>query len=207
MDGVYTTLNKIKILFLILTITILLSCSDNKNSSTTDEPILIVHSETQQRRTENSPLVASKNGVSQDYLRWIDESFDNLTRDISAQNRDHNIYSQAVILYILDDCVLSPEQRVPSFLIRADDYDGTQFDQDPRPGIGKIYAAEYVIQEGNVLTNEWVICNSTDETYVKNASRYGYEHKFLYDWYRSEYEATKFHGNGVSHPLIPDVEN
>lgn len=210
MDGVYYILKvkmKIKLLLLLLfTGMLLTSCDWLKGGDRSDYSPITVYSDVQQRRTINSPLVLSKNGLSEEYLRWIDESMNELTLDIQAQNRQYNINPPMVSIYVLNNCVLSPENKTPSFLIRADSYDGTQYDQDSTPGIGKIYAAEYVIQENDNLTNSWIICQSTDETYVKNASRYGYEHKFLYDYYPDEYDATVLHINN-SHPLIPHRGN
>lgn len=194
-----------KLLILVIGIAILSSCAWLKGGNRNDDiPDIVVYSNVQQRRTPNSPMVASKDGVSDEYLRWIDESMQNLSLDIVAQNRQHNINPKDMVIYALHTCVLSPELRTPSFLIRADSYDGTEYDQDSRPGIGKIYAAEYVITYGDMLSNSWIICQSNDENYVKNAARYGYEHKFLYDFYRDEHEATKFHQSGNGHPLIPN---
>jgi hypothetical protein len=181
--------------------------TENGGTSTTPVPsngLVNVYSNVKQKTPMMGVTVASKSGVSNQYLGWIDESMNELSSDITAQNRAHNINPSLVTIYALHDCVLSPESRTPSFLLRADSYNGTEYDQDPDPRIGKIFAAELVLPDRfGGMTNSWVICQSNDETYVKNASRYGYEHKFLYDFYRGEYEATKFHGSGVNHPLIP----
>ncbi|MBK8810702.1 MAG: hypothetical protein IPN69_08215 [Acidobacteria bacterium] len=93
---------------------------------------------------------------------------------------------------------------VPNFLIRADDYDGTIFDHDPRAGIGYIYAAEFVIPESlGAARGEFVIADySRNFETAEEAIRNGPEHLILYINDRPKYEKTKFHGRGISHPLI-----
>jgi hypothetical protein len=99
-----------------------------------------------------------------------------LQLDITAENRTGNITPSELVVYVLHTCQPSPESHTPSFLLRADNYDGSIYDQDPSPGIGRIYAAEYVIADGNVISNEYVICQSDDEVYTKNVVRFGPEH-------------------------------
>lgn len=192
-------MNKIIILLLIL----LVNCGGNKQPVNQQDDIAI-YNIVKQKRADNSPTINSLNGVSDDYLRWIDESMADLSADISVEGREFNINPSVVDIYVLHTCELSPVQRVPSFKVKGDNqYDQTIYDINPAQGIVEIYAAEYVIWKDRKLTNSWIICLSDDETYVKSASRYGYEHKFLYDNYPAEYENTKTHTEGINHPLIP----
>lgn len=183
-------------------------------NSTPKGTVLTVFSDTRQFTARNNVMIASKSGVSNEFLTAVDDSMDIFRADIARNPlwNSHNIAPELVIIYALHNCVNSPESQTPSFRIRADDYDGTVFDQNPKQGIGEILAAEYVIQDiyngVYVLTNEWVVCSissgqAVSRIYAKRVARYGYEHKFLFDWFPAEYERTKNHAaSGISHPLI-----
>lgn len=192
---------KIKTLILLLAV---LFCAAfpavkcNKNN----EPILTVYSNVQER-TNGGALVASQSGVSDELKRAIDEELTRLFADVAPLRYTTMLSHSDYIIYVLPNCALSPESRTRSFLIRADSYDGTIYDQDPRPGVGKIYAAEYVITNGRGdISNSYVVCNApTADADFRNAIRYGPEHILAYFNDRAYYEFTKFHGNGVNHPL------
>lgn len=194
---------KSKFIILVLLLLLVGCKKDGNQPPLSGNEEITVYNAVVQKKTPNSPTIASLNGVSDEYLMWVDQSMDNLSRDIEAQSRTSNITPANVTIYVLPNCVLSPEQQTPSFLITANNYDGSDVDQDPTPGVGRIYAAEYVIWNNGTMTNSWVICESSNETYVKNVSRYGYEHKYLYDYYRNEYNLSSTHRDGAPiHPLI-----
>lgn len=100
-------------------------------------------------------------------------------------------------------CVPSPEQRIPSFQLRADDYDGTEFDQYNtkgkmiHDGVGVILAAEMVTSMGG----EMIVC--PDMQYLTEAVRNGAEHIIIYNNDAVYYQMTWFHGTGFYHPLLP----
>lgn len=158
-------------------------------------------------KTPKGVTVASRDGVSDAMKNIIDQSLDDVFEDAQkyAQSRGmtytNKMTHSEYTIYVLPDCVPSPEQKVPSFRLRADDYDGTVFDQDPTPGVGYILASEYVIPNHSGGTAGFVICNSLE--YAYNSVRYGAEHTIYEFNDSSEYERTKFHGNGISHPIIP----
>ena len=99
-------------------------------------------------------------------------------------------------------CELSPIQQIPSFKIRADVYDGTEFDQlNPKgvgvkDGIGVVFAAEMVLQEEGA--GRMVVCPDSI-----NAARYGAEHIIIRNNDIDYYSKTWFHGDGIAHPLLP----
>lgn len=165
-----------------------------------DDPILQVSSDVQERTT-NGILIASKNGVSSEFKNIADSSLNNVFADAAALGYREGLNFPAYTIYVLDTCTPSPETQTPSFRLRADSYDGTIFDQDPRPGIGYILASEYVILSGNDPTMSYVICN--DLPNAANNVRHGAEHIILFNNDRNEYDRTKFHGYGVYHPIIP----
>jgi hypothetical protein len=105
--------------------------------------------------------------------------------------------------------VIPPEREydslgnyVPNFKLRADEYDGTVFDQNPTPGIGEVYAAEYVAPDFSC----YVIAEYTRdfETTARDAVRYGAEHIILKFNDEAEFNRTAFHGNGIGHPIITE---
>jgi hypothetical protein len=107
------------------------------------------------------------------------------------------------VLFPVKDCVLSPVFQTLSFPLRADVYDGTIYDQynpkgaNVKDGIGVILAAEMVTQ----LSGEMIACpNSPD------AVRNGAEHIIIYNNDSDYYARTWYHGDSVSHPLLPKRE-
>jgi hypothetical protein len=105
--------------------------------------------------------------------------------------------------------VIPPEREfdsegnyVPNFKLRIDEYDGTVFDQNPAPGIGEVYAAEYVAPDFSAYVIAEYTRNFT--TTAQDAVRYGAEHIILKFNDEAEFNRTVFHGNGVSHPIITE---
>jgi hypothetical protein len=174
-------------------------CKKKKSDNGTQ---LTVYSTTQER-TANGALVASALGESSELKQAIDESLTNVFADAAALGYSNKLSHSDYIIYVLDDCIPSPVNHTPSFKLRADEYDGTVFDQDPRPGFGYILASEFVIQDGTppTPTTEYVVCNDLEN--IRDSARYGAEHIILYNNNLPEYDRTKFHGNGVNHPIIP----
>lgn len=142
----------------------------------------------------------SSNGVNNQVKSDIDIALTKVFTDSRAlgysNGLDYNFYT----IIVKDDCILSPG-GVLSFKIRADEYDGTEFDQNPTQGIGEVLAAEQVISNGSHLTSTYIICNASTPLVLETA-RYGAEHIILYNNDMNEYNRTKFHGNGVGHPII-----
>lgn len=111
----------------------------------------------------------------------------------------------------ISPCVLSPVDRVPSFYVRADSYDGTEFDQynskgpGVRDGTGVVMAAEMVLSlgtPGSTLEYGWmVVC--PDENVIADAARNGGEHIIIANNDSEYYGITWFHGYGFYHPLLP----
>lgn len=195
-----------KIFLIFILFAFLSACGGNDSFN---DPLLKVYSDVQER-TRGGALIASQSGVSSELKGAIDEELLRLFRDARTRNYQNDISPADYTIYVLPDCTLSPESGSRSFLIRADSYDGTEFDQDTRPGIGKIFAAELVITDGfGNLTNSYVVCNAPSaDAEFRNAVRYGAEHIVLKRNDEAEYERTKFHGFGISsHPLIPSVPN
>lgn len=108
-------------------------------------------------------------------------------------------------------CSLSPQSRTPSFLVRADDYDGSEFDQynsrgvDVLDGTGVIYASEMVLSLGTpgstLNIGQMYVCS--DESVLADAVRNGAEHIIIANNDSDYYAITWFHGGGFYHPLLP----
>lgn len=108
-----------------------------------------------------------------------------------------------IVWFPVKDCILSPVYQALSFPLRSDIYDGTIYDQynpkgaNVKDGIGVILAAEMVTDLGGQM----VACpNSPD------AVRNGAEHIIIYNNDSDYYARTWYHGDGVSHPLLPKRE-
>jgi hypothetical protein len=155
---------------------------------------------------EYTPLgvkLLSNCGTTAEYRAAIDESLTQLFRDAQVLGYFDKTQHTDYTIHVKCDCRPSPESGTPSWRIRADEYDGTVFDQNPAPGIGEVLAAEQVITFNDMVFPEFIICSSNDLEYVKNVARYGAEHIILAFNDRAEYERTRFHGTDISHPIIP----
>ena len=172
-------------------------------------PTIEVFSDVQEA-TDRGVLICSRYPVTQSFKDTVDGSLGKLFQDaVDFAIRQGKTYNQKMlhsdyIIYVKQDCVPSPETRTPSFKMRADDYDGTVYDVDPRDDIGYIYASEYVIPTDRGLTTSYVICD--DLVNLWSNVRHGAEHIILFFNDSGEYERTKFHGDGYpGHPIIPIV--
>lgn len=151
-------------LFLILIIAAIslsaFKCGKNGTPDWKDIPngTLAISRETFQR-TASGARVFSKSGLSPHQLTTIDNA---MTEHFTVARADgltlalhHDFYE---IFIPLVPCQQSPIQRVWSFRVRADNYDGTEFDQhNPkgylvRDGVGVVFAAEMVVSfEGQAV--------------------------------------------------------
>lgn len=149
------------------------------------------------------------NGATQDVFDAIDRGWTQVKADAIASGYTEHLDPTLYRVYVHPTCVPSPEQQIPSFLIRADNYDGTDFDQfNPqgkgvKDGKGMVYAAELVANNGvQPFSNEpasIVICPGVAE----NAARYGFEHILALYNDDTYYNATATHANGAGHPILP----
>lgn len=108
-------------------------------------------------------------------------------------------------------CQPSPVQRVPSFLVHGDTYDGSEFDQynsegaGVKDGIGVIFAAELVINIGTPNSQpprgQMYVC--PDASVLREAIRNGAEHMIIANNDNEYFWLTVYHGNGFYHPLLP----
>lgn len=163
------------------------------------------------QRTPNGTRVYSKNGLPESTLSLIDKS---LTERFSfalaeGYNPDSGVFRGDFyeLLTPLFPCQLSPEWRTPSFMIRADSYDGTEFDQhNPkgkgvRDGIGVVLAAEMVTRLGGSTGAQMVVC--PEASHIGDAAANGADHIIAANEDPDYYNRTWFHGDGIYHPLYP----
>jgi len=178
-----------------------------------------------QQVTPKGLTVYGENAISQTQLAAADEGIDQLNEEAFAdkfqETKPHTFYDVYTPPY---QCQPSPIQRIPSFLVHADPYDGTEFDQynskgqGVKDGIGVIYAAEMVLSLGNpganILRGQMYVC--PDLPVFPEAVRNGAEHIHLANYpyneknntderYRDNYAyywCTQYHYT-ISHPLLP----
>lgn len=95
----------------------------------------------------------------------------------------------------------SAGEYVPNFALNAPNYDGSNFDLDPTPGVGRVLAAEFVLPD----MSGFVLPEYTRE-YEKfgEIAHYGAEHIILFYNDKYLFELTKTHGDDENdgHPII-----
>lgn len=130
----------------------------------------------------------------------MDAALTKLFSDVGAKNYSKMLSHSDYTITVKDDCV--NRSGTMSWLDRLDSYDGTEYDQDPRVGIGMIYRAEQVTLSPN-RAPEFIICRDVPAT-MKNTTRYGAEHIILYYNDMTEYTRTAVHTT-TGHPIIPEL--
>jgi hypothetical protein len=155
-------------------------------------------------------VVRSVSGVNPDILDSIDAAWQAAHADALASGYTEKLNPVEYLVYADTDCVPSPEQNTPSFKLRADNYDGTDFDQyNPsgrgvKDGIGVIYASEMVVDSGlgspYQATAEIVACAAN----IRTSARYGFEHILAIHNDSAYYNRTATHLEG-GHPILPQT--
>ncbi len=105
------------LLLLFLFVIILTGCSKSNSPVKDDSPVKGGQSE---ELTPKGVRLETVNGVSPETKNIIDESltklFQDSTRDGYVNGLNHSQYT----IYLMDNCVQSPEQKVWSFKVRAE---------------------------------------------------------------------------------------
>lgn len=161
-----------------------------------------------EQKTPLGATVFSLKGLSPQQLHLIDNGLSQAFNDarLSGWNQfmQHDLYT---VLIPKADCVPTPDSKTPAFLVRADNFDGTNFDYlNPlgagiRDGIGVIFAAEMVTNFGPVK-GELVAC--PDVEVIENAVRFGAEH-ILAARNDPEYFLLTQNHDKILHPILPKV--
>lgn len=158
------------------------------------------------QRTPNGSWVFGKQAVSANQLALIDAGLTDAFNDARLSGYSHAVSTEFYQIFtVIDNCVLSPEQQIPSFYLRADSYDGTEFDQyNPNgklqgDGVGVILAAEMVMSLSGI--GQMYVCK--EPNILKEAVRNGAEHIIIFNNDPDYYNATWWHGSGIYHPLLP----
>lgn len=125
----------------------------------------------------------------------IDSALTKLFSDVQSRDYTQKLKHSDYFITIKTDCIDRNGTKV--WLERLDTYDGTEYDQDPTPGIGMIYQAERVELPGN--PPKFTICLD-NLTNMSNTTRFGAEHIILYYNDRNEYHRTAV--NTHVHPII-----
>lgn len=157
------------------------------------------------QKTSEQATIYSENGISQEQINLAQQGLTEAFNDARLSGYSNALISSGYVISIpVIPCVPSPVYRTMSFQLRADDYDGTEFDQyNPRgagvrDGVGVILAAEMVTDLGGSM----IVC--ADASVIKDAVRNGAEHIIIWNNDNEYYSETWFHGGGgMSHPLLP----
>lgn len=190
--------------FLIIMLVVMLQACGGTNWKNESDGYVKTSIATSQKTSEQA-TVYSKDGISQEQLALAQQGLTDAFNDarLSGYSRTLNSSGYTISIPVIP-CVPSPVFGTMSFQLRADSYDGTEFDQyNPRgagvkDGIGVILAAEMVTD----LSGSMIVCS--DASVIKDAVRNGAEHIIIWNNDNEYYSETWFHGGGgMSHPLLP----
>jgi hypothetical protein len=155
------------------------------------------------QKTSSGVTVASKAGVSADVLNAVDAGWKQAIADGKASGYTQKLEASNYTVLIPDEpCQPSTEQQIPSFKVRADNYDGSQYDlnnplgQGVKDGIGIIWASEMVASYEPKI--EAFVCPEV----AQNGTDYGFEHGLVKFNDPAYYAVTATHTAG-GHPILP----
>lgn len=128
-------------------------------------------------------------------LAAIDRQLDDLFRIAEGQGYSGFTRHEGYTVEILPS---DPRCQQAAFSVAAPEYDGTEYDTDPRPGYSVICAA------GRFLPESRRIQATEAGILTTNIVRYEGEHRLLFEVDKDRYERTKFHTPENRHPLLGD---
>lgn len=138
--------------------------------------------------------------IPSDVLSEADRQIDQLLVRARANGLTDTRSHRAVSIQILPRAA---QCQTPGFLIHQNvtpgtNYDGTEYDLDPAPGVVSFCAA------GRYLEREDLIQVTLDGIRQMPVVRYEGEHWILFHHDRVRYDATKIHNAGNLHPILGD---
>mgnify|MGYP003394894889 CR=1 FL=1 len=126
------------------------------------------------------------------------EALTKLFSDVKHRKYTNKLKHSDYTLIVRDDCV---NRGTMTWTKRADEYNGTRFDYDPDPEIGRIYVQEIVKPPSTVIT----ICRDTAFK-MSESTRAGGEHLILFYNDIEEFKRTGVHlTQELEHPIIPNL--
>jgi hypothetical protein len=185
--------NIVMMFALILAVSLCISCGDGGSSMPGNKPRTPTPS---QNQTALGIKYQSAAVVTDAQKAEMDKALTQLFAEARARNYAQKLNHSDYSLIIRNDCVEKGGIKV--WLERLDQYDGTEYDQDPTVGVGMIYQPERVVLNPT-RPPVFTICYDTPET-MGLTTRYGAEHIILYYNDQSEYQRTAVHG--PPHPII-----
>lgn len=188
--------NIVMMFALILAVSLGISCGGDGpknpgNSTRTPVP--------SQNQTSSGVKIESAVALSDEQKSAIDGALTQLFTEARARNYNNKLNHSDYSIIIRNDCEM--RGGIMQWKDRLDQYDGTEFDAEPAPGIGMVWQPEKVTlnpYKAPVFT----ICYDAPQA-MGITTRYGAEHVILYYNDKSEFDRTQFHGNGgPPHPII-----
>lgn len=153
--------------------------------------------------TPKGARIESDSPVDADRLSVIDQALTEVFSDAAHLGYTERLTHGAYTIFVNRNC--QPRNGVMVWLGRADNYDGSEYDQNPAPGIGEIFIAEQVGKVNNQIVPRYIICFDSFEN-IAQTTRYGAEHIILAANDLNEYRRTETHSNGAGHPIIPPAQ-
>lgn len=164
-----------------------------------------------QQTTAKGARVFTNRRLTVIQLNLIDAGLDDAERDAIASGYKirlpHSFFEIAIPKL---DCIPAPESGDPGFVIRADNFDGTEYDTfNPKgkgvmDGVGVIFAAEMVVNVGSpdLTTTKARIVVCPNREILRNGVRFGAEHIWIARNDAEYYLETESHRTRI-HPLLP----
>lgn len=165
-------------------------------------PVHVTRAFTQ--KTDSGVKVVSKDAVNRAILSAVEDGYQQAKKDAITSGYKNKLEGSNYTVLIPDDpCEPSTVQAIPSFKLRADNYDGSIFDlynpqgQNVKDGIGIIWAAEKVESYDPA---EGFVCPEL----AKNGTDYFCEHVLAFWNHRAYFDATATHTT-KEHPILPET--
>lgn len=131
----------------------------------------------------------------------LNSSAEKVFSDARSEGYTKNLSAGLYTVKVKNDCATLRDGS-KGFLIRADNYDGTEYDINSDQGTGEVYAAEQVDMVNGKPIGAFTICLDTPKAMYKTI-RSGIEHQILFHNDPVKYKETETHRNGQGHPIIP----
>ena len=164
----------------------------------------VVKTLTVETRLANGCLVRSQRPLSSEQITGITEAFHAMDAAARRNGYTERLEPAHHTIYVFPtareyDAAGNYSPAFKVYFDRQDEYDETMYDQEPGQPGGWLYAAEQVLDLPHCV---FVIAESHNPQFVKESVYNGLDHLILYHNDPNRYYATRFHGNGGSHPII-----
>lgn len=189
-------------ILLVVVLFFTVSCGDTQTTTNNN-----TNNQTSNRTPKGVTLVGTYTDAQK---QVIDEALTQVFKDAKAEGYvDHPVltHNYYTVQQPPQPCVPSPVSGIPSFKVRGDNYDGTEYDQYNPKGVGVKDGVGYVLaaEQVNSFTPKGTMTVCIDDSVLSNGVRHGAEHILLKPLDPSYYSQTETHLT-KGHPLLPKTQ-